>query len=217
MPIKRKRKTGTLGPVEETAEGSIYDQIGGRYLFMAVVFVVGVAAILTVVSMVSNITATEETPEALGEGGPPSGDVPAAENNNISNDNVDDNKNVNVGYTEIYYPTAEIPDVIRLEGGEGPNALILTIEDIEIKNEIISFNMIYHRQKIGSYPKLTVRVNYSAPEAPDVVFKKEFRTDTDTFQIGEKRFQEFGELFSTSRKKVGAEPAIITGIKIEGI
>ena len=182
-----------------------------RYISMLMLFVI-IGAIL----ISGCTTQTEEKGNWL-DGDSPGSDVPATENNNVGNDNVDDNKNINVGYTEIYYPTAEIPDVIRLMDGEGSNALILTIEDIEIENEIISFNMVYHRQKIGSYPKLTVRVDYSAPEAPGIVFKKEFRTDTDTFQIGEKRFQEFGELFSTSRKKVGAEPAIITGIRIDGI
>lgn len=216
MPIKRKRKTGTLGPVEETAEGSIYDQIGGRYLVGAVVFVVGVAAILIVMSMISNITTTGETPEALGEGGPPSGDVPVAENNN-SNDNVVDDDNSNVGYTEIYYPIDEIPDAIRLDDGEGQNALILTIEDIEIENEIISFNMVYQRQKIGTYPKLTVRVDYFLPNAPDVVFKRTYTADTNTFQIGEKRFQEFGKDLSVQRKEMGEEPATITRIRIDGI
>ncbi len=196
---------------KDAEEETINDSSFNKWL----IFGITVIGILIVSTVVNNAGGVESIFESSG-GDLSNDNVPATENNN-SNDNADDNKNINVGYTEIYYPTAEIPDVIRLMDGEGSNALILTIEDIEIENEIISFNMVYHRQKIGSYPKLTVRVDYSAPEAPGIVFKKEFRTDTDTFQIGEKRFQEFGELFSISRKNVGAEPAKIIRIRIDGI
>ena len=58
------KKTGTLGPVEEeTGKGSawsqIYDLIGGKYLVIAVILVVSVAAVAIGMTLINNVGETE--------------------------------------------------------------------------------------------------------------------------------------------------------------
>ena len=91
MPIKRKEKTGTLGPVgEETSEESvlsqIYDNIGGRYLVIAVILVVSAAAIVVIgMTLINNVNTGGETPNPLGEGKPDT-NVPFADDEREKND-----------------------------------------------------------------------------------------------------------------------------------
>ena len=79
------KKTGTLGPVEEeTGKGSawsqIYDLIGGKYLVIAVAFVIGVTTLgIIAMTLVNNISTAGETPNPLEEGNLPDGNVPFAD------------------------------------------------------------------------------------------------------------------------------------------
>ena len=143
MPIKRKRKTGTLGPVgEETSKESvssqIYDNIGGRYLVMVIVLAVAAAALLTIGTMISNIT-TGETSEALGDSNLPNGNVPPVDDDKfikMSKSEMESCKferdNTNYGDWSTTYEVDNIPEIFYIMND-------LCIIDIETKGAVVEF------------------------------------------------------------------------------